>query len=284
LVMNRSPVSSAAGWPWAHVIGDIPSAAACFRTWAQLVSGKEPPYPTLHQDPSGVPPSSPGSSAKAPPSVMATAAPVGDHWAVTEAGHDMAPFSFHVTEQQLEGLLRLGVAEGDSRRVGPFELVSALMWRALAVVRGPGEAEATRTVTVVKAGAGAGGLSNEHRIGHVAAPVAPAQAGVATLAALLTGARLDEAVAAAGAGDVVVYGANLTFVDAGDVDVYGGMELAGRRPAHVEYAVGGGAAVVHRDAGGRGRAVAASVRREEADRLREAIRDALRCALLDGVR
>jgi hypothetical protein len=69
-------------------------------------------------------------------------------------------------------------------------------------------------------------------------------------------------------------------VDAGDVDVYGGMELAGRRPAHVEYAVGGGggAAVVHRDAGGRGRAVAASVRREEADRLREAIRDALRIA------
>jgi hypothetical protein len=43
--------------------------------------------------------------------------------------------------------------------VGPFELVSALMWRGLA----PGEAEATRTVTVVKAGAGAGGLSNEHR-------------------------------------------------------------------------------------------------------------------------
>jgi hypothetical protein len=160
--------------------------------------------------------------------------------------------------------------------VGPFELVSALMWRGLA----PGEAEATRTVTVVKAGAGAGGLSNEHRMDHVAAAVAPAQAGVATLAALLAGARLDEA----GAGDVVVHGANLTFVDAGDVDVCGGMELAGRRPAHVEYAVGGGggAAVVHRDAGGgagpspppcAGRRRTASARRS-----------VTRCALLDGAR
>jgi hypothetical protein len=54
---------------------------------------------------------------KAPPSVKVTAVPVGDHWAVPAgASYDMAPFSFHVTEQQLEGLLRLGVAEGDSVR------------------------------------------------------------------------------------------------------------------------------------------------------------------------
>jgi hypothetical protein len=68
------------------------------------------------------------------------------------------------------------------------------------------------------------------------------------------------------------------------VDVYGGMELAGRRPAHVEYAVGdgGGAAVVHRDAGGgagpspppcAGRRWTASARRS-----------VTRCALIDGVR
>ncbi|KAL6659289.1 hypothetical protein ACP70R_003329 [Stipagrostis hirtigluma subsp. patula] len=256
----------AVGFTWAHLIGDIPSGAACFSKWAQLVSGKKPTTPTL-RDPLAVPPSTPLVSVAAPPSVKATAAPVGDHWTVP-ATRDMEPFSFHVTEQQLEGL-QLG-ADAGHRQVGPFELVAALMWRALAAIRGFGE-EATRTVTVVKA-AGGGGV-----------------AGVAELAALLAGgASLDDeagaaaAWAAAAGADAVVYGANLTFVDAGEVDVYGGLELAGRRPAHVEYAVGGvgdgGAAVVHRDAGGRGRSVAAVVRRGEADHLRDSLRDALRAA------
>ncbi|GJN36735.1 hypothetical protein PR202_gb25627 [Eleusine coracana subsp. coracana] len=288
----------AIGFTWAHVIGDIPSAAACFRAWTQLVSGNKPLYPTLRDPAAVLPTVTPPASAKKapPPSVKLAAAPVGDHWAVPTGGHDMAPFSFHVTEQQLEAL-RVSVGKGSSGcHVGPFELISALTWRALAAIRGAQdheeEEEATRTVTVVKAGAaasGGGGLSNDHRIGHVVAagPVPPAEAGVGKLVALLAGARLDEgeaaaAVAAAGGGDVVVYGANLTFVDAGGVDVYGGMELAGRRPAHVEYAVagvgGGGAAVVHRDAGGRGRTVAAVVRRGEVDHLRAALRDALRVA------
>ncbi|GJN09524.1 hypothetical protein PR202_ga27539 [Eleusine coracana subsp. coracana] len=286
----------AIGFTWAHVIGDIPSAAACFRAWGQLVSGKKPLYPTL-RDPAAVPPLTPSASAKKapPPSVKLTTAPVGDHWTTPTSGHDMAPFSFHVTEQQLEAL-RVSAGKGNnSCHVGPFELVSALTWCALAAIRGAQdreeEEEATRTVTVVKAGAVAsgGGLSNDHRIGHVVAAgsAPPAEAGVGKLAALLAGARLDDgeaaaAMAAAGGCDVVVYGANLTFVDAGGVDVYGGMELAGRRPAHVEYAVagvgGGGAAVVHRDAGGKGRTVAAVVRRGEVERFRAALRDALRVA------
>ncbi|RCV29604.1 hypothetical protein SETIT_6G025600v2 [Setaria italica] len=279
----------ALGFTWAHLIGDIPSAAACFSTWAQLFSGKKPPAPTL-RDPLARPPSAAApAGVTAPPSVKATAAPVGDHWAVPIT-RDMVPFSFHVTEQQLEGL-QLG------RQVGTFELVVALMWRALAAIRGPDEEEATRTVTVVRTtnpvpatSGGRLGLTNEHRIGHVIAvgPSSPAAADVSKLAALLAGARLKgvgavAAAALAGAedADVVVYGANLTFVDAESLDVYG-LELGAWRPAHVEYAVDGvgdgGAAVVHRDAGGRGRAIAGVVRRGEADRLRAALRDALRVA------
>ncbi|CAO2209795.1 unnamed protein product [Urochloa humidicola] len=282
----------ALGFTWAHLIGDIPSAAACFSTWAQLFSGKNPPAPTL-RDPLTMPPPPPAApataTALAPPSVKATAAPVGDHWVVPTA-RDMVPFSFHVTEQQLKGL-QLG------RQVaGTFELVAALTWHALAAIRGPDEEEATRTVTVVKtadhlAPPAAMGLTNEHRIGHVVVAAgsspSPAAADVSDLAALLAkvslgGAGAVAAAAFAGAedADVVVYGANLTFVDAEGLDVYGGLELGARRPAHVEYAVDGvgdgGVAVVHRDAGGRGRTVAAVVRRGEADRLRAALRDALR--------
>jgi hypothetical protein len=289
----------ALGFTWAHVIGDIPSAAACFSTWAQLFSGKKAPAPTL-RDPLAMPPSAapPASVAALPPSVKATAAPVSDHWAVPTTRH-MLPFSFHVTQQQLQGLLQLRAPKGHQQRhvvVGPFELVSALMWRALAAIRDPEEEEATRTVTVVRAEpALAPGLANAHRIGHVVAATggssSPATADVAQLAALLAGAHLKEASAVAAAAlssagaedaDVVVYGANLTFVDAEALEVYAGLELAGRRPAHVEYAVDGvgdgGAAVVHRDAGGRGRTVSAVLRRGEADRLRAAIRDALRVA------
>lgn len=288
----------ALGFTWAHLIGDIPSAVASFRKWAQVLGGNKAPAPTL-RDPLAVPPSAPPTSVTVPPSVKATAAPVGDHWVVPTT-HDMVSLSFHVTEQQLQEL-RLSATKGHRREVvGPFELVSALMWRALAAIRGPEEEEATRTVTVVKTGAaptsggGAGprpALTNEHRIGHVVFATggsSPATADVAKLAALLAGAHLEEASAVAAAAfagaddaDVVVYGANLTFVDAEGLEVYE-LELAGRRPAHVEYAVDGvgdgGAAVVHRDAGGRGRTVAAVLRRGEADRLRAAIRDALRVA------
>ncbi|CAD6265898.1 unnamed protein product [Miscanthus lutarioriparius] len=293
----------ALGFTWAHVIGDIPSAAACFSTWAQLFSGKKAPAPTL-RDPLAMPPPAapPASVAAPPPSVKATAAPVGDDWAVPGT-RDMVPFSFHVTEQQLQSL-QLSAAKGHQQRhvvMGPFELVSAVIWRALAAIRGPEEEEATRTVTVVRTepatptpggGGGRPVLANEHRIGHVVvastggSSSSPATADVSKLAALLAGAHLDEASAVAAAAfagaedaDVVVYGANLTLVDAEALEVYAGLELAGRRPAHVEYAVDGvgdgGAAVVHRDGGGRGRTVAAVLRRGEADRLRAALRDAL---------
>ena len=283
----------ALGFTWAHLIGDTPSAATCFSTWAQLLSGKKAPAPTL-RDPHTKLPSAAPAGATAPPSVKATAAPVGDDWRVPTAC-EMVPFSFHVTEQQLKRLLLGAPAGRRHHQVGTFELVAALVWRAVAAIRGPEEEEATRTVTVVKTtdpaaaptGDGRLGLTNEHRIGHVVAPTGllPAAADVAELAgASLDGAGAVAAAALAGAddADAVVYGANLTFVDAEGVDVYGGLELGARRPAHVEYAVdgagAGGAAVVHRDAGGRGRTVAAAVRRGEADRLRAALRDALRVA------
>lgn len=264
----------AVGFTWAHLIGDVPSAAACFSKWAQLVSGKKPPAPTL-RDPGTKPDSTPPVSVTAPSSVKLTAGPVGDHWVVPTT-HDMATFTYHVTEQQLKGL-QLHAPVGN-RQVGPFELISALMWQALAKIRSP---EETSTVTVVKSDASARSgreLSNEQRVGHVAAGSSPAKIDVAELAALLADALLDEAGAAAAVaagGDVVLYGANLTFLDIAEVDVYG-VELGGQHPVHVEYAVDGvgdgGAAVVHRDAGGRGRTVTAVVRRDEVDVLRDALR------------
>jgi hypothetical protein len=59
----------ALGFTWAHLIGDIPSAAACFSTWAQLFSGKKAPAPTL-RDPLAMPP-----SAAPPASVAASPGP-----------------------------------------------------------------------------------------------------------------------------------------------------------------------------------------------------------------
>ncbi|CAO2164012.1 unnamed protein product [Urochloa humidicola] len=274
----------ALGFTWAHLIGDIPSAAACFSTWAQLFSGKKPPAPTLRDPLTMPPPAAAPATATAPPSVKPTAAPVGDHWTVPTT-HDMVPCSFHVSEQQLKGL-QAGL------QVGTFELVAALMWRVLAAIRGP-EEEMTRTVTVVKTTSDGRrlGLTNEHHIGHVAATglLSPAVADVTTLAVLLAevslhevGAVAEAALAGADDADVVVYGANLTFVDTEGLDVYGRLELGARRPAHVEYAVDGvgdgGTAVVHRDASGRGRTIAAVVRRGEADGLRAALRDALNVA------
>jgi hypothetical protein len=103
----------------------------------------------------------------------------------------------------------------------------------------------------------------------------PAKTDVAELAALLAKNLVDETAAVvAFPGDVVIYGANLTFVDMEQVDLYG-LEIKGQRPAHVEYGMAGvgeeGAVLVQPDADGRGRVVTAVLAKDEVASLRTAL-------------
>ncbi|CAN6269225.1 unnamed protein product [Urochloa humidicola] len=268
----------ALGFSWAHLIGNVFSAATCFNKWAQIVSGKKPEPTVLTPENKPLQGHSPAAAAAAPLSVKQVG-PIEDHWLVP-SGRDMACYSFHVTVKKIQQQRRHGAAA----EAGTFELVAALIWQAVARIRDGG----VDTVTVVRADAAARSgraLGNEVKVGYAeASGTSPAKTEVGELAALLaSGAVVDETDAvAAFQGDVLVYGgAHLTLVDMEQVDVYG-LEIKGQRPVHVEYGMDGvgeeGAVLVQPDAEGSGRTVTAVLPRDEIESLRAALGSALQTA------
>lgn len=265
----------ALGFSWAHLIGDVSSAATCFNKWAQILSGKKPEPTVLTPENKPLHEGHSPAGAAAPRSVKQVG-PIEDHWLVP-TGRDMACYTFHVTDPTLKKLQQQ--APGTT---GTFELVAALMWQTVAKIRGEVD-----TVTVVKndvAARSGKALGNEMKVGYVeASGSSPAKTDVAELAALLAKGVVDETAAvAAFAGDVLVYGgAHLTLVDMEQVDFYG-LEIKGQRPVHVEYGMDGvgeeGAVMVQPDADGRGRVVTAVLPRDEIESLCAALGSALLAA------
>ncbi|OEL19570.1 Protein ECERIFERUM 26-like [Dichanthelium oligosanthes] len=266
----------ALGFSWAHLIGDVASAATCFNKWAQILSGKKPEVTVL--TPENKPLQGQSQAGAAAPRCVKQVGPIEDLW-IVPAGRDMACYSFHVTEATLKKLQQQG---RHAAAAGTFELVSALLWQTVARIRGDVQA-----VTVVKHDAAARSgraLANEMKVGYVeASGSSPAKTDVAELAALLAKGVVDETAAvAAFPGDVLVYGgAHLTLVDMERVDVYG-LEIKGQRPVHVEYGMDGvgeeGAVLVQPNADGRGRVVTAVFPKDEVQSLRAALGSALQVA------
>ncbi|XP_040379422.1 protein ECERIFERUM 26-like [Oryza brachyantha] len=252
------------GFSWAHLIGDVASATSCFNAWAQILSGKKPEGSTL--EPANRPDERAPAGA-APPRCVKPVGPIEDNWLVP-AGCAMACYSFHVAEPALKRLQQ----QEEGRHAGTFELISALLWQTVSKIRVSKE---VTTVTVVRTDMSARSgksLANEQRVGYVDAGSSPAKTDVAELAAMLAKSQVDETDAvAAFPGDVVIYGANLTFVDMEQVAPYE-LELKGQRPVHVEYGMDGvgeeGAVLVQPDAGGRGRVVTAVLPKDEVESLR----------------
>ncbi|KAI5011328.1 hypothetical protein ZWY2020_013465 [Hordeum vulgare] len=267
-VTNFKCGAMALGFSWAHLIGDVATATTCFNHWAKILGGKTPDAVTVN------PRNEPQDRAPADAAVPRSVKPVGpieDYWFVP-AGVDMAGYSFHVTEPMLT---RLQQQQEPAAAGGAFELISALLWQTVAKIRAGKE---VKTVTVVRNDMSArsgNSLANEQRVGYVEAGSPPAKTDVPELAALLAKDVVDETAAVvAFPGDVVIYGANLTFVDMEQVDLYG-LEIKGQRPAHVEYGMDGvgeeGAFLVQPDADGRGRVVTAVLPKDEAEALRAAL-------------
>jgi hypothetical protein len=260
----------ALGFSWAHLIGDVASATTCFNNWAQILAGKKPHAITVNpvKEPQDRAP------AAAPPRSVKQVGPIEDYW-LAPTGVDMACYSFHVTEPMLKRLQQQEAAAA----AGAFELISAVLWQTVAKIRVSKE---VKTVTVVKNDMSArsgNSLANEQTVGYVETSSPPAKTDVSELAALLAKNLVDETAAVAGfPGDVIIYGANLTFVDMEQVDLYG-LEIKGQRPAHVEYGMAGvgeeGAVLVQPDSDGRGRVVTAVLPKDEVGSLRAALGSSL---------
>lgn len=270
-VTNFKCGAMALGFSWAHLIGDVASATTCFNNWAQILAGKKPDAITVNpvKEPQDRAP-----AAAAPPRSIRQVGPIEDYW-LAPTGVDMACYSFHVTEPMLKRLQQ----QESAAAAGAFELTSALLWQTVAKIRVNKD---VKTVTVVKTDMSArsgNSLANEQKVGYVETGSPPAKTDVSELAAMLAKNLVDETAAVAGfPGDVIIYGANLTFVDMEQVDLYG-LEIKGQRPAHVEYGMAGvgeeGAVLVQPDSDGRGRVVTAVLPKDEVGSLRAALGSSL---------
>ncbi|XP_062109177.1 protein ECERIFERUM 26-like [Humulus lupulus] len=231
------------GLSWAHILGDPFSASDFMNRWAQVAgvvlstgplkttSTTRPPKPkheTSH-NPTPLP-------ARNLPESLKRVDPVGDHW-IAKNDTKMEMFSFHISPSLTAHL--------KSQISSPiFESVSAIVWKSIAKVR---EELEPKIVTVFKNNPKRtkGVLANSQIISSVQVDFSVMEADAESLASLLGEKAIDETTQIEetvekdqGTSDFVVYGANLSFVDWQEMDLYS-LELQGHKPEFVSYDVQG---------------------------------------------
>lgn len=234
------------GLSWAHVLGDAFSASNYMNWLALSLNGVKPTYPpSLNKSPPcNIKPKKP---INLEPSSIKKVGPFGDHW-IMPLPCEMDTFSFHVKPAQLTKL-QAKLSENDSilSPIQPFELLSAVIWRAIAKIRNGSE---PNTVTVIKKDAAspiedAMALRNNQFVGSIKAAFSVAEAHIEELAALIHDVsdsekdQIEEMVGRdPGGSDYIIYGSNLTFVNMEEADFYG-FELKGLAPRFVNCFVDG---------------------------------------------
>ncbi|XP_057975038.1 protein ECERIFERUM 2-like [Malania oleifera] len=218
------------GLSWAHILGDAFSATTYMNLFGQFISGYHPEW-TLRPSITGQ--SKSHSPVHKNPLSVKRVDPVGDCW-VTANNCKMETHSFHVTATQLETLQQPKIG-------GPFEILSAVVWKSLAKIR---EDSGPRVVTICESNSPDRENeipSNGQSLRVVEADFSVGKADLAVLGKLISEKRADENCMIEemmerenGNVDLVVYGANLTFVNLENAKVYG-MEIRGHKPVLASY-------------------------------------------------
>ncbi|XP_059633013.1 protein ECERIFERUM 2 [Cornus florida] len=229
------------GLSWAHILGDILSASDFINMWGQILAGNSP---TQSLDmPNDGKPQFPSPLAKKPFSVEKVD-PVGDYW-LSASNCKMETHSFHVTPKQLNHVFVKACGLNQVAKAPHFELLSALMWKSFAKVGGN---SVPRIVTICN--------NNSHRrenenpsngqvISIVRADFYIEDANLSELMKLIDEERMDEGKMIEelvemenGKSDFLVYGANLTFVNLEEANMYG-LKMNGHAPVFVNYTISG---------------------------------------------
>ncbi|KAJ1426055.1 Transferase [Sesbania bispinosa] len=230
------------GLSWAHVLGDPLSASDFINGWGQLMNNLSPKKPI--NIPRSVPtPRQPGPE-KDPISAKRVD-PVGDHW-IPANNSKMDTFSFHITSSQMN-YLQAQMWGPSIEQTPPFESLCAMIWRSMARIRGGSE---PNTVTVCRSDPYCRGndiIGNNQVINkvEVGSECSIVDTDLRVLATMLADQGVDERdqIEEAiekdqGVIDFFVYGANLTFIDLEDVNVYD-LQLNGLKPKFVYYTLQG---------------------------------------------
>ncbi|XP_058081047.1 protein ECERIFERUM 2-like [Magnolia sinica] len=226
------------GLSWSHLIGDIFTASIFMNMWGQIMAG-EPSIKTVHLPRTEVErPTKPASNPTIPLSVKQVNN-IGDEWLPANAC-TMSTCSFHITDIQLKHL-----RSKISYQTGSFEAISALFWQCVARIR---EEKEPKMVTVCRNDSnakGSGILINNQVISTVKTDSHVANAELSELAALIAGGTMDESKEIEEmvesddkSADLIIYGANLTFVNLEGVDCYG-LEMKGQKPISVYFGIDG---------------------------------------------
>ncbi|KAK6914337.1 hypothetical protein RJ641_021658 [Dillenia turbinata] len=232
------------GLSWAHVLGDAFSASHFINAWGQsLAHDISQDFSLSSLKPQTRTETFPNSIFPKPLSLKMVD-PVGDHW-IPPTKSKMDIFSFHLTATKLAHLQSFLSGQSETQLIPIFECLCAIVWHIVAKVQNYGE---PRIVTVCKNQSSNGRreiLGNKHSLSTVKAEFAVSDAEPKELAKLVLQKAVDERTEIEeimnkenGTCDVIVYGANLTFVDMGEVNLYG-LELKGEKPAFVNYFVDG---------------------------------------------
>lgn len=219
------------GLSWSHVLGDAFSAFSFITKWSQILAGHAPPKilpmsPTLKEIQTPHNNNSVNANNGNHFSVK-TATTIEELWLATN-GIKMVTHTFHVTAKQLNRLVSstfFSCDQNKATKTSYFEILSALVWKHIAGMR---EDTEPKVVTICTRGmANIEFPTNGLVLSVVEANVAVGQSDVSDLAKLIGEEKRVENVVveklveeSQGKGDFVVYGANLTFVDLEEGDMY----------------------------------------------------------------
>lgn len=226
---------------WAHVLGDAHSVIDFINNWARIFSGHQIYVPRPSR-PDESPIKSSTKVNRDPVSVRRVA-PVGDHW-IYSPRSKMVTFTFHLTPSQLTHLRSKFLGRIEPDKVPLFEALCAILWQCMAKIK----EEEPKVVTICRNDPSKrvnGAISNSQKISAVKADFCIKGSDPSEVLGLLAGrateenAPIEEAVERDnGVSDFIVYGANLTFVDIQEANIYG-LELNGQKPVFADYAIEG---------------------------------------------
>lgn len=236
------------GLSWAHLLGDVLSSSTFIKTWAQIMAGHVPEKP-LHLPSCAKLPedSSPHLVIPKRPFSAKELDPVGNHWKLNVNNcQNMRTHSFSVTSKQLD-LLMSNTCGKKAAYFSRFEILSAVIWKSLSRIR---ENMGAKVVTVCWYDSSCGAENYEipnNKSMMMSTVEADLEADVPELAFFISKKRtidnyaiekmiekeIDQKLV-----DYFVYGANLTFVNLEEVDIYG-VEVKGQKPVFATYTIDG---------------------------------------------
>ncbi|XP_027346864.1 protein ECERIFERUM 26-like [Abrus precatorius] len=230
------------GLSWAHVLGDPLSASEFINLWGHAMNNLSLKKP--FNIPRSVPePRQPGPD-KDPVSAKRID-PVGDHW-IPPNNKKMETFSFHITSSQMN-YLQVQIWGPTVDQQPPFESLCAIIWRCLARVRVGSESKSVTVCRTDPYNRGNDIIGNNQAICKVEAgsECSIVDTDLRVLATMLADQGVDETKQIEeavekdqGVTDFFVYGANLTFLDLEETNVYD-LRLKGHKPSFVYYTLQG---------------------------------------------